>query len=165
MSASLKEAITIVIEASHKTFPIFHMSSYLVNVMCISHQSPKMIWERKPTDAAIHIYCNMLKEKKYRTEYQKIYEHFLDPLYEFIFYTPSPCMTNKEIVFIMWIGDWCLIEHGTYIRVYGAIKSLHLLPQFVLYKLLLQEVVFIRQRNLVESPIFLSSKSVSADTN
>jgi len=34
------------------------------------------------------------------------------------------------------------MEHDTYIRVYGAMKSPHLLPRFVRDKLVLQEVVY-----------------------
>jgi hypothetical protein len=35
-------------------------------------------------------------------------------------------MTDKEITVIRRIGDWYLMEHGTYIRVYGAMKPPHL---------------------------------------
>jgi hypothetical protein len=34
------------------------------------------------------------------------------------------------------------MEHGTYIRVYGAMKGPHLLPWFVSNKLVLQEVAY-----------------------
>jgi hypothetical protein len=51
-------------------------------------------------------------------------------------------MTEKEIAIIKRIGDWYLMEHDTYIRVYGAMKSPHLLPRFVPDKLVLQEVVY-----------------------
>jgi hypothetical protein len=44
-------------------------------------------------------------------EYQRICEHFLDPLYEFIFFTPPPCMTDNSIVVIRRIVDWYLMEH------------------------------------------------------
>jgi hypothetical protein len=39
-------------------------------------------------------------------------------------------MTNKALSIIQNIGDWYLMEHGTYIRVYGATKAPHLLPRF-----------------------------------
>ena len=63
-------------------------------------------------------------------------------LYELTFYTKTPCMTNKAIAVIKRIGDWYLMDHGTYIKVYGATKSPHLLPQFVPDKLVLQEVAY-----------------------
>jgi hypothetical protein len=63
-------------------------------------------------------------------------------MYEFIFCKTSPCMTDKYIMVIKRIGDWYLTEHGTYIIVYSSTKPLHLLPQFILDKLVLQEVTY-----------------------
>jgi hypothetical protein len=98
------------------------MSSYLLDIMCIAHQYPNMGWKWKPSDEPIHVYCKVLWEHKYITKYQNICEHFLAPLYEFIFCKTTPCMTDKAIAVIKRIGDWYLMEHGTYIRVYGATK-------------------------------------------
>jgi hypothetical protein len=76
------------------------------------------------------------------TKYQNICEHFLALLYEFIFCTPTPYMTDKAIFVIKIIGNWYLMEHGTYIRVYRAMKSPHLLPLFVSYRLVIQGVAY-----------------------
>jgi hypothetical protein len=84
-----------------------------------------MGWAWKPSDPTIHIYCKVLWEHKYRTKYHKICENFLAPLYEFIFCSPALCMTDKALVIIRRIGDWYLMEHGTYIRIYGAMKAPH----------------------------------------
>jgi hypothetical protein len=43
--ANLAEAITTVVEAQSRIFPSFHMSSYLMDIMCISHQYPNMGWK------------------------------------------------------------------------------------------------------------------------
>jgi hypothetical protein len=51
-------------------------------------------------------------------------------------------MTDKEMEVIRRIGDWYLMEHDTYIRVYGAMKPPHLLPQFVPDNIVLQEVSY-----------------------
>jgi hypothetical protein len=64
------------------------------------------------------------------------------PLYEFIFFSTPPCMTDKAIIVIRRIGDWYIMEHNTYIRVYGVVKPPHMLPQFVPNKLVLQEVAY-----------------------
>jgi hypothetical protein len=62
------EAITIVVGSQPiRTFPRFHMSSYLIDIMCMAHKYPNMGWEWKPVDASIHIYCKVLWEHKYRT--------------------------------------------------------------------------------------------------
>jgi hypothetical protein len=46
-------------------------------------------------------------------------------------------MTDKAITIIRRIGDWYIIEYDTYIRIYGAMKLLHLLPWFVPDKIIL----------------------------
>jgi hypothetical protein len=51
-------------------------------------------------------------------------------------------MIDKELEIIWKIGDWYLMEHGTYIRIYDATKSPHLLLIFVPDKLVLQEIVY-----------------------
>jgi hypothetical protein len=101
-----------------------------------------MGWSWQPSDLTIHVYCKVLWEHKYLIGYQKICEHFLASLYEFIFLTTPPCMTDKAIAVIRRIGDWYLMEHDTYIKVYGAMKLPHLLPRFVPDKLVLQEVAY-----------------------
>jgi hypothetical protein len=49
----------------------------------------------------------------------------------------APCMNEKKMEFIIRIRDWYLMEHNTDVRVYGVMKPPHLLPQFVIDKLLL----------------------------
>lgn len=51
-------------------------------------------------------------------------------------------MIDKAIAVIKIIENWYLMEHNTYIRVYGAIKPPHPLPRFVPDKLILQEVAY-----------------------
>jgi hypothetical protein len=41
---NLVEAIIAVVEALSGTFLSFHMSSYLIYIMCVSHQYPNMGW-------------------------------------------------------------------------------------------------------------------------
>jgi hypothetical protein len=105
LSTNLTKVITIIIEAHPKTFPSFHMSSYLIDIMCVAHQYPNMGWAWHPIDETIDIYCKFFWGHKYKTKYQKICEHFLAPLYELTFYMLAPCMTHKEITIIKRIGD------------------------------------------------------------
>jgi hypothetical protein len=51
-------------------------------------------------------------------------------------------MTDKAIIVIRRIGDWYLMDHGTYMRIYGAVKPPHLLCRFISNKLVLQEVAY-----------------------
>jgi hypothetical protein len=101
-----------------------------------------MVWEWQPTSSTIHMYFQVLLDHKYKTEYQNICEHFLAPLYKFIFCTPAPCMTNKVIIIIQRIRNVYLMEHGTYNTVYGAMKASHFLPRFILDRLVIQEVEY-----------------------
>jgi hypothetical protein len=142
LSKNLAEAIAFVKNIEPRTFPSFHMSSYLLDIMCVVHRYPKMGWAWQPTEPSIHIYCKVLWEHKHRTEYHKICNHFFPPLYEFIFCAPAPCMTEKALSIIKNIGDWYVMQHGTYIRIYGATKAPHLLPRFVPDKLVLQELAY-----------------------
>jgi hypothetical protein len=69
-------------------------------------------------------------------------------------------MTDKAITVIRRIGDWYLMEHGTYIRIYGAMKPPHLLPRFIPDKLVLQEVAYQTIIHGVEGMLYRSKKSI-----
>jgi hypothetical protein len=47
-------------------------------------------------------------------------------------------MTEKALEIVYKIGDWYLMEQGTYTRIYRATKSLHILPKFIPDNLVLQ---------------------------
>jgi hypothetical protein len=51
-------------------------------------------------------------------------------------------MSEKAIEAISEVGDWYVIDKGTYIRVFRAIKAPHVLPKFISDKLALQEVAY-----------------------
>jgi hypothetical protein len=91
-----------------------------------------MGWAQKPTKLFIHIYNKVLWEQKYKTKYHMIYDQFLSPLYELIFCTSAPFMTDKALEIIQKIGDFYLMEHKNYIILYRATKAPHFIPRFVL---------------------------------
>jgi hypothetical protein len=117
LSNNIAEAIAFVKNTEANTFPSFHMSSYLLDIMCVAHQYPKMGWAWQPTDPSIHIYCKVLWEHKHRTDYHNICNHFFPPLYEFIFCAPAPCMTKKALSIIkknrrlVCNGTWYLYQN------------------------------------------------------
>lgn len=51
-------------------------------------------------------------------------------------------MLEKVMQVVGEVGDWYVIERGTYIRVFGATKAPHLLPKFILDKLALQKIEY-----------------------
>jgi hypothetical protein len=69
-------------------------------------------------------------------------------------------MTNKALAIIRRIGDWYLMEHGTYIRIYGAMKAPHLLPRYVPDKLVLQEVAYQTVINRVREILYRDKKAI-----
>jgi hypothetical protein len=160
LSENLKDVISIVTPTQPGSFPSFHMASYLLDIMCIAHKYPNMRWIFLPTDVVIHIYCKVIWEHKYRTYYQRICEDFLAPLYKFSFFTSPHCMKDKAIEVIIRIGDWYLMEHDTYIRIYGAMKPPHLPPRFVPHKLVLQEVTYQTIIHGVRGMLYRSNKAI-----
>jgi hypothetical protein len=69
-------------------------------------------------------------------------------------------MIDKAIIIIKRIMDWYLMEHNTYLKVYGAMKSLHLVPRFVLDRLVLQEVAYQTIINGVGEMIYRDKKVI-----
>lgn len=49
---------------------------------------------------------------------------------------------RRQMVIVGKVGDWCVMENGTYIRIYGATEAPHMFPKFVPNKLVLQEVAY-----------------------
>jgi hypothetical protein len=74
--------------------------------------------------------------------YIKTCEHFISLLYRLIFYKNSQCMIDKSIQMIDTNGDWHEIEKVTYMRIFGTNQPPHLLPKFILDKLVLQEIQY-----------------------
>lgn len=62
---NLSKTITIVMEAQLGTFVCFHLSYYLMDIMCTTQHYPKMGWIWKSTDITTHMYCKVLWEHKY----------------------------------------------------------------------------------------------------
>jgi hypothetical protein len=50
----------------HGKFPNFHMSSYLLDMMCVMHayRGPGMRWAWQSSDPPVHIYCKVLWKKQ-----------------------------------------------------------------------------------------------------
>jgi len=78
---SLEDATRAVKETTPGKFPRFHMSSYLLEMVCVYHEYPKIGWEWQPIDLPIHIYCKVIWEHKYKKKYHNFFYHFLVPLF------------------------------------------------------------------------------------
>jgi hypothetical protein len=142
LSVALYDSTITIKETTPDEFSIFHMSSYMLDMMYVHHQYPKMSWMKWPTKPPMHIYCKVLWDHKYRTRYHRIFDYFLAPLYEINFDSPTPCMTNKALEIVRKIGYWYLMDNVTYIRVYESTKDPYILPRFINDKLVLQEIAY-----------------------
>lgn len=91
----------------------------------------------QPRDPPIQAYCQDLWEQKYCIHYHKICEKILIPLYQLLFHALVPCMSEKTMAVVGRIGGWYVMENGMYIRIYSGTKAPHLLPRFILDKLVL----------------------------
>jgi hypothetical protein len=69
-------------------------------------------------------------------------------------------MTNKSLAVIKRIGNWYLMEHDMYIRIYRATKSPQLLLRFVPENLLLHEVAYQIMINGVGAFLYRDNKSI-----
>jgi hypothetical protein len=69
-------------------------------------------------------------------------------------------MKDKYIAVIRRIGDWYLMDHGTYIRIFGAMKPPHLLPHFIPDKLVIQEVAYQTIINGAGGIFYTSKKAI-----
>jgi hypothetical protein len=69
-------------------------------------------------------------------------------------------MTDKAHAIVKRIGDWYLLEYGTYIRIYGATKAPHLLPKFFLDKLVLQDIAYQMVIHGVGATLYRDKKSI-----
>jgi hypothetical protein len=64
LSTSLEETIKTVKETVSIQFHSFHMSSYILDMVCFFHTYSHMGWAWYPTNPPIHIYCKVLLEHK-----------------------------------------------------------------------------------------------------
>jgi hypothetical protein len=46
-------------------------------------------------------------------------------------------MIEKGLDIVGRLGDWYLLKYGTYTKVYITMKPPHMLPEFVLYRMVL----------------------------
>ena len=78
----------------------------------------------------------------FKNHVYRIYHGFLIPVYQTIFDRFPPRISEKAKNDISLIGDWFGEERFTYIRIFGSIVEPHILPLYVLDKLLAQEISY-----------------------
>ena len=63
-------------------------------------------------------------------------------IYYAIFDKPAPRISKEAVIDLTVVGNWFGEDKFTYIRVYGSLARPHVLPLYVLDKLLAQELAY-----------------------
>ena len=98
------------------------MSSYLLDVMCASREYPSLGWKWKPYLSSIHVYCKMLRENKYKEDYELIYNELFARIYQILFGEEAPCLYPKGKKIVKEYGDWYMTPDRVYIKISGSTK-------------------------------------------
>jgi len=122
--------------------PIFYMASYLLDVICARNTFSRINMNWHPSEMVVHVYFNILWENKYTKSYDVICDQFIARIYSFLFKRECPILSDEENKVIAKIGHWYLEERETYIKDFGATGAPHLLPIYVLDRLVLREIFY-----------------------
>jgi hypothetical protein len=118
----------------------FYMDSYLMDLIYVINRFPELNWSWNMSKPPMHVYCQMIWEKKYKKNYARLCDFFLVPLYRLILCKEFPRLSKESMRLIKNIGNWYLQEDCTYLRIYGVTASPHLLPKYVPNRLILGEI-------------------------
>jgi len=72
----------------------------------------------------------------------RLVDHFIIPVYKMIFELYPPCMSQEEIEAIIIIPNWYAPPGGTFIRMFGREKPLHVLLIYATNKLVMQDAAY-----------------------
>lgn len=104
---------------------------------------PTMGWKwtiQYPTP--IHIYHKALWKSNFHTHSYKIFQAVMLPIHQAIFEKRAPRLSNEAKIDFIPIGRWFGDKIFTYVRVYGSLAPPHVLPLYVLDKLLARDITY-----------------------
>ena len=101
------------------------MSSYLLDVMCVSIEFPSLGWKWEPRLSSVHVYCKILWENKYKEDYELICNGLFSTLYQVLFGEEAPCLSPEGQKIVKEYGDWYMTLDGVYIRIVNSTKPPH----------------------------------------
>ena len=90
----------------------------------------------------IHAYLDIMWETKYHPHFYKICHEIILLIHQEIFCSKAPRLSNEANRDLKPLGKWFGEESFTYIRVFGILSSLHVLPLFVPDKILAREIAY-----------------------
>jgi hypothetical protein len=122
--------------------PSLYMDFYLLDVICARNAFAGMNLSWHTSELLVHVYFGILWENKYKKSYSLIYDQFIACIYFFFIKKECPRMSDATKKVVSKVGHWYLDEHDTYIRVFGATEAPHLLPVYVLDRLVVGEICY-----------------------
>ena len=117
------------------------MSSILIDCILCTQSFPNLrcIWDRDRTP--VYTAYKPLWVHKYYSHYREVCEHFIMPLYTFIFLKECNCMSEEALQVIEEYVDYYLTEDGLYFRMFGFSRAPSLLPKYATDYVVHKEVV------------------------
>ena len=91
---------------------------------------------------SIHVYHKELWESKFIPHFYKIFHGIMLPLYRVLYNKDATRLSPEAKVDILPIARWFGEELFTYVRVFGSFASPHVLPLYVLDKLIAREITY-----------------------
>lgn len=118
------------------------MSAYILDAVCAHQQSPYLGWAWTPSESSVYTYCRLFSKCSFYGVIIQFSNHFVTLVYKIIFKQDPPCMSHATIESLIDIANWYASPLGTFIQMYIAEKALHVLPKFLMDKLVMQEVSY-----------------------
>jgi hypothetical protein len=126
--------------------PAFHMALYLLDVICARNVFTGMNLSWHIVELPVHVYFNILWENRYKKSYALICDEFIARIYFILFKKECPRLSVATNKMTSKVGHWYLDEHTTFIMVFEATGTPHLLPTHVPDRLIVGEICY--QTNL-----------------
>ena len=114
-----------------------------MDAICFGSKFPVMGWKWTVKDPLpIHVYHKSLWESRLQPHFYKICQGIMLPIHKQVYNKNAPRFSREAEVDIIPVAIWFGKEIFTYIRVFGNIASPHVLPYYVLEKLMAREIAY-----------------------
>ena len=112
-----------------RTIPPFYYSAYIMDTLYFNSKNLVLGWKwTSQYPKPIHIYHQMLWKAHYKDHLYKICNGFMLPIYYAIFDKHAPRISEEAGIDLTVVGNWFREDKFTYIRLFGSLKKLHVLP-------------------------------------
>jgi hypothetical protein len=117
------------------------MSVYIMDAICFLTPLPLMNWNSNITfPQPIHKYHSELWEENAKNSFYKICHFVIIPMHKILYGCDPTHIFETVSKNLREIADWFIEESFSHIRVYGCSIPPHVLPKFLIDRLVLREV-------------------------